>query len=98
MLGAYQRHLTVERDLTPHTVRAYTGDIALLLEHAGRLGVTDVAELDLSMLRSWLAKQQTLGLSRTTLGRRATAARVFTAWLTGSGAVPAGRRAVPRCN
>ena len=42
-------------------------------------GLADVAELDLRSLRSWLAKQQTLGLSRTTLARRATAARVFTA-------------------
>ena len=81
VLGAYERHLTSERDLTPHTVRAYLGDVAGLLDHATRLGLGDVAELDLRSLRSWLAKQQTLGLSRTTLARRATAARVFTAWL-----------------
>ena len=80
-LGAYERHLVSERDLSEHTVRAYIGDVAGLLEHVTRLGVTDVAELDLRSLRSWLAKQQTLGLSRSTLARRATAARVFTAWL-----------------
>ena len=50
--------------------------------------MTDVAELDLRSLRSWLAKQQTLGLSRTTLARRATAARVFTAWLRSAGRIP----------
>ena len=66
-------------------MRAYLGDVAGLLEHATRLGVGDVAELDLRSLRSWLAKQQTLGLSRTTLARRATAARVFTAWLHRTG-------------
>jgi integrase/recombinase XerC len=86
VLGAYERHLTSERDLTEHTVRAYIGDVAGLLEHATRLGLDDVAELDLRALRSWLAKQQTLGLSRTTLARRATAARVFTAWLHKTGA------------
>jgi integrase/recombinase XerC len=80
-LGAYERHLVSERDLSEHTVRAYIGDVAGLLEHVTRLGVTDVSELDLRSLRSWLAKQQTLGLSRSTLARRATAARVFTAWL-----------------
>ncbi len=85
MLGNYERHLTAERDLTPHTVRAYLGDVAGLLDHAARLGLRDVAELDLRSLRSWLAKQQTLGLSRTTLARRATAARVFTAWLQRTG-------------
>lgn len=89
VLGDYERHLVAERDLTPHTVRAYVGDIASLLEHAGRLGVTTVEEIDLRGLRSWLAKQQSLGLSRTTLARRATAARVFTAWLARTGRAPA---------
>ena len=88
VLGTYERHLSSERDLTVHTVRAYLGDVAGLLEHAHRLGLADVAELDLRSLRSWLAKQQTLGLSRTTLARRATAARVFTAWLQRSGLAP----------
>jgi integrase/recombinase XerC len=88
VLGAYERHLVSERDLTAHTVRAYLGDLAGLLEHASRLGLTDVAQLDLRSLRSWLAKQQTLGLSRTTLARRATAARVFTAWLHRTGLAP----------
>jgi integrase/recombinase XerC len=88
VLGDYERHLVSERDLTAHTVRAYVGDVASLLEHATRLGLSDVADLDLRSLRSWLAKQQTLGLSRTTLSRRATAARVFTAWLHRTGRAP----------
>lgn len=88
VLGDYERHLSAERDLTPHTVRAYIGDIASLLDHACRLGLDDVADLDLRGLRSWLAKQQTMGRSRTTLARRATAARVFTAWLTRTGRMP----------
>lgn len=81
VLGDYERHLVSERDLAAHTVSAYLGDMVGLLDHAARLGLNDIAELDLRTLRSWLAKQQTMGLSRTTLARRATAARVFTAWL-----------------
>ena len=88
VLGEYERHLVSERDLTHHSVRAYVADIAGLLDHAARLGHTDVAGLDLRTLRSWLAKQQTLGRSRTTLARRATAARVFTAWLARTGRAP----------
>ena len=84
-LGEYERHLVAERDLAPHTVRAYVADVAGLLEHAARLGHLDANDLDLRTLRSWLAKQQTLGRSRTTLARRATAARVFTAWLLRTG-------------
>jgi integrase/recombinase XerC len=87
VLGAYERHLVSERDLTPHTVRAYIGDVTSLLDHAGRLGMTRVDELDLRTLRSWLARQQTTGRSRTTIARRATSARVFTAWLARTGQV-----------
>jgi integrase/recombinase XerC len=85
LLGEYERHLVSERDLATHTVRAYLGDVAGLLQHAARLGHVDATRLDLRTLRSWLAKQQTVGRSRTTLARRATAARVFTAWLLRTG-------------
>ncbi len=84
-LGDYERHLVSERDLTEHTVRAYVGDIAGMLQHATKLGHTDVATLDVRTLRSWLANQQTRGLSRTTMARRATAVRVFTAWTQRTG-------------
>lgn len=82
MLTAYERHLRAERNLTPHTIRAYGSDIADLLEHARRGGGTTLDDIELRTLRSWLAKQQSLGKSRATLARRATAARVFTAWAT----------------
>jgi integrase/recombinase XerC len=88
MLAAYERHLVAERDLTPHTVRAYLGDIRSMLAQAARLGHTDVATLDLRTLRSWLATQQTLGKARTTISRRATAVRVFTAWAHRTGRIP----------
>ncbi|WP_460834963.1 tyrosine recombinase XerC [Nocardioides hungaricus] len=88
VLGEYERHLAAERDLTPHTVRAYVADVGGLLDHAARLGHSEVRSLDLRTLRSWLAKQQTLGRSRSTIARRATAARVFTAWLARTGRTP----------
>jgi integrase/recombinase XerC len=79
-LEAFARHLRSERGLSPHTVRAYVGDIASLLDHAVRLNITDPAGIDLATLRSWLARQRTTGRARSTLSRRAAAARVFTAW------------------
>ena len=84
-LAAYERHLASERDLTPHTVRAYLGDVAGMLEHATALGHEDVATLDIRTLRSWLAKQQTLGKARSTMARRSAAVRVFTAWALRTG-------------
>jgi integrase/recombinase XerC len=89
VLGEYERHLAAERSLADHTVRAYLTDVAGLLEHARRLGMQELSELDLRSLRSWLAKLQTSGRARTTVARRATAARVFTAWLARTGRIPA---------
>jgi integrase/recombinase XerC len=79
-LAAYERHLVSERDLSPHTVRAYVADLTGMLGHAAALGHTDLATIDLRTLRSWLANQQTRGKARSTMARRATAVRVFTAW------------------
>jgi integrase/recombinase XerC len=84
-LGDYERHLGVERDLSPHTVRAYVGDVGSMLEHAARYGHTNLETIDLRTLRSWLAGLQSRGRSRTTMARRATAVRVFTAWLVRTG-------------
>lgn len=85
VLADYELHLTAERDLAPNTVTAYLADVEGLLDHAARMGQTSVGELDLRTLRSWLAKQRAMGRSRTTLSRRATAARMFTLWLLRSG-------------
>jgi integrase/recombinase XerC len=84
-LAAYERHLCAERDLTAHTVRAYLGDVSGMLAHAAALGHHDVGTLDIRALRSWLARQQTLGKARSTLARRSAAIRVFTAWAQRSG-------------
>jgi integrase/recombinase XerC len=85
VLADYRRHLVSERDLSAHSVRAYLGDVRSMLTHAGELGVHGLEDLDLRTLRSWLANQQTRGRSRTTVARRATAVRVFTAWLHRTG-------------
>ncbi len=87
VLEDYQRHLVWQRNLSAHTVRAYRGDIANLLVHQRRLGVQSLAEVDLRGLRSWLAKQQTLGQARATLQRRSAAARVFFTWAQQNGLV-----------
>jgi integrase/recombinase XerC len=85
VLADYERHLVSERDLTPHTVRAYLGDVSGMLAHAAALGLDSLDDLDIRTLRSWLANQQTRGKARTTMARRATAVRVFTAWALRTG-------------
>ena len=84
-LDAFVDHLRLERGLSPHTVRAYATDVRGLLQHAARLRCATVVDLDIAVLRSWLAKLTTTGKARTTLARRAASARVFTAYCTRRG-------------
>ncbi|MFL5843744.1 MAG: acyl-CoA dehydrogenase family protein [Solirubrobacteraceae bacterium] len=86
-LDGYVRHLRSERGMSENSVRAYRGDVATLLEHARRMGRTVPAAFDLLVLRSWLAGQSSRGMSRSTLARRAAAARGFTAWALRDGLV-----------
>jgi len=79
-LAAFERHLRAERSLSPHTVRAYVGDVSSLLEHAHHDGVQAPGALAAAHLRGWLASQHTSGAARTTLARRGAAARTFTAF------------------
>ena len=80
ILKAFNRHLTSERDLSVHTVRAYIGDLESLLAHLETLKVDEIAQLELNHLRSWLANQQIKGGARTSLSRRITSIRLFTKW------------------
>ncbi|MGA4686288.1 tyrosine recombinase XerC [Micromonospora sp. AB353] len=73
-------HLSRVRNRSVHTVRAYVTDLVSLLDHAVRMGCAELPELDLAVVRSWLAKQRTMGAARTTMARRAAAARTFSAW------------------
>lgn len=94
-------HLAGVRNRSAHTVRAYVGDVVSLLDHARRMGCAELADLDLTMLRSWLAKQRTTGAARTSLARRAASARAFSAWAHRGGLLPtdvAGALASPRAH
>ena len=80
LTAAFTRHLQVERSLSEHTIRAYLGDLESLLMHLETIGVSDISQLELVHLRSWLANQQVKGGARTTLSRRAVSIRLFTKW------------------
>jgi integrase/recombinase XerC len=80
LVAAFARHLKVERSLSAHTIRAYLGDLESLIEHLEAIGVSDISQLQLIHLRSWLANQQVKGGARTTLSRRAVSVRLFTKW------------------
>jgi site-specific recombinase XerD len=87
-LVAFGRHLGAERGLSPHTVRAYLGDISSLLGYAVNDHCTELAELDLPLLRAWLGSQHRAGQARATIARRVAAARAFAAFAHRRGWLP----------
>ena len=88
-VDAFRHHIEAERGLSRHTVRAYLGDVAALLEHAAAAGATGPADLGIGTLRAWLAEQHGRGQARASLARRAAAARAFTAFAHARGLMPA---------
>ena len=99
-VAGFEDHLDAERNLSPATRRAYLADVVALLDHltrlcGGRVG-TGPDDLDLAALRSWLARMRSGGAARSSLARRAAAARAFTAWAqrTGLASTDVGARLV----
>jgi integrase/recombinase XerC len=82
---SYSHYLVNEKALSTHTVRAYLGDLDSFIEHLANNGVTDIFDVSLQLIRSWLATQQVRGGARTTLSRRAVSIRLFTKWATKRG-------------
>lgn len=85
---AFVRHLVAERDRSPETVRAYRADLAGLRAHAAAAGRTDLLDLDLAVLRGWLAGMRSAGAAPATIARRASLARVFSAFAARRGFLP----------
>ncbi len=73
-------HLSRVENRSVHTVRAYVGDVVSLLEYAAGAGCASPADLDIAVLRGWLARRMAEGAARTSQARRAAAARTFTGW------------------
>jgi integrase/recombinase XerC len=79
-LAAFERYLAAERGMSPHTLRAYRADVTSLLWYASQDGCAEPADIDIGVLRGWLARQHGAGQARASIARRAAAARAFTAF------------------
>lgn len=73
----FVEHLEQVRRLSPATARAYRSDLRDLVAAAGNL---EIDEVDLETLRDWLWNATQRGDARSTLARRAAAARSFFSW------------------
>jgi len=86
VVAAFATHLGAARGMSAHSVRAYGGDVRHLVRFAARRGVT-WDQVDLGLLRAWLAAMVAARLARATIARRGAAVRCFYAWATAEGLV-----------
>ncbi len=100
ILEEFDEYLALERGRSDHTRRAYLGDLRSLFDFvAERTPDAGIGGLSLPVLRSWLAAQAAAGAARTTLARRTSAAKTFTAWAMRRGLLasdPAARLQIPK--
>jgi integrase/recombinase XerC len=75
----YGRWLLVTKDLSPHTIRAYDGDLAAFEHHLGARAA--VSKIDRDSLVAFIEEQQAAGLSARSIRRRASGVRGFCRWL-----------------
>ena len=74
LLEEFQAYLDVERNLSPHTLRAYTADIEHFLYWLKDL---NVAEVNTNTIRLYLSQIQVFDYSKTTITRKIAALRTF---------------------
>jgi integrase/recombinase XerC len=77
--GRYVRWLLVTRDHSPHTIRAYDGDVAALERYLGSSARVEL--LGRESLMGFLEHLQLAGLSPVSIRRRASGLRGFCRWL-----------------
>ena len=84
-LEAFLRYVEHERQLSPHTVKAYTDDLAEFAEFLGRYYGSPEwtwAGVDRLAIRSWMGDCATVrGLAKSSIARKLSAVRSFYRWL-----------------
>lgn len=78
VLDDFKLYLEVERNLSPHTVKAYCTDLTDFLNWAGN---SDVCSLNYKNIRTYLAEIQSKKYTRTTISRKIAAIKTFYRYL-----------------
>ena len=75
-LDSFIAYLRAERNLSPHTLRAYSSDIAGFLKYTKRAKLS-LDDVDHRFIRGYLAYLSNFSLARSTLARKTAAVRSF---------------------
>lgn len=81
--------MRAERDLSPHTIDAYRGDLDQFIAWAGRARVTDLTEIDRRLLRRYVAWLSANRYARRSVARKASAVRALLRWAVLHDLIPA---------
>jgi integrase/recombinase XerC len=73
----YLTRLSDQRGLSVNTIDAYRRDLAQFFDYCDRAGVAGISEVDRRSARRYLAFLDSLGYSKTTTSRKASAIRAF---------------------
>jgi integrase/recombinase XerC len=84
-IEAFLAQLSVERQVSPHTLAAYRRDLALLLSHAQGLSLDNWHALHTEQVRAFIAAQHRRGLAPKSLQRLLSACRGFFRYLLREG-------------
>ncbi len=84
-LARYLDEAAVSRALSENTLKAYSSDLAQFVEFAETERVTTASECDLELARGWVWSQAEAGVAGTTLRRKVSALKRFSAWLVSAG-------------
>jgi integrase/recombinase XerC len=96
---AFLHHEQTVREASPHTMRAYAGDLTELRETVEERGPVRTADVDLLALRRHLATLSDRGLGPRSVARKIAAIRAFFRWCAAEGRVgadPASALRAPR--
>jgi integrase/recombinase XerC len=100
ILEEFDEYLELQCLRSAHTRRAYLGDLRSLFAFLDGHGAS-LDDLSLRLLRTWLSTGAMAGAARTTLARRTSAVKTFTAWALRRGVLatdPAARLQVPKAH
>lgn len=95
-IASYLEHLKQGRQSSPHTLRAYAGDLARFAAFAKERGVASAAETTPLVVRGYVAALRNAGTARATVARKLASVRSFFRFLAERGAVGSNPAAVVR--
>jgi integrase/recombinase XerC len=83
----FNRHLTTERRVSPHTTSSYRRDIALLVAFCDREGLEHWQDVLVPEVRRFAARSHARGLSPQSVQRLLSAVRTFMRFLVREGVI-----------